>query len=86
MVLALNEWANVDADGAERQIIKDVDGNAPRAKIRACSVCDPYVLIVREDDTLGMFVATDTKKIRRKDVTPMGDKVDLNSFVGASWD
>jgi cleavage and polyadenylation specificity factor subunit 1 len=86
MVLALNAWADVDADGAERQIIKDVDGNGPRAKIRACSVCDPYVLIVREDDTLGMFVVTDTKKIRRKDVTPMGDKVNLSSFVGASWD
>jgi cleavage and polyadenylation specificity factor subunit 1 len=65
-------------DGAERQIIKDMDGNVPRAKIRACSICDPFVLIFREDDTIGLFIGeTERGKIRRKDMSPMGEKVCL---------
>jgi hypothetical protein len=62
-------------------VIKDVEGGAPRARIRTCSVSDPYVLILREDDTIGLFVAADTKKIRRKDMSPMGDKVLSSQYV-----
>ena len=68
------------ADGTERQIIKDADGNMPRPKIRACSISDPFVLIIREDDSIGLFIGeTERGKIRRKDMSPMGDKV--RSFV-----
>ena len=64
------------ADGTERQIIKDADGNMPRPKIRACSISDPFVLIIREDDSIGLFIGeTERGKIRRKDMSPMGDKV-----------
>jgi hypothetical protein len=63
-------------DGSERQIIKDMDGNVPRAKIKACSICDLFVLILREDETIGLFIGeTERGKIRRKDMSPMGDKV-----------
>ena len=66
------------ADGTERQIIKDADGNMPRPKIRACSISDPFVLIIREDDSIGLFIGeTERGKIRRKDMSPMGDKVRL---------
>ena len=69
-------------DGAERQIIKDMDGNVPRAKIRACSICDPFVLIFREDDTIGLFIGeTERGKIRRKDMSPMGEKVYLVRYL-----
>ena len=67
---------NVNEDGTERQIIKDTDGNMPRPKIRACSINDPFVLIFREDDSIGLFIGeTERGKIRRKDMSPMGDKV-----------
>jgi cleavage and polyadenylation specificity factor subunit 1 len=67
-----------DPDGTERQTIKDIDGNMPRPKIRVCSICDPFVLILREDDTIGLFIGeTERGKIRRKDMSPMGDKVGL---------
>ena len=66
------------SDGSERQIIKDMDGTVPRAKIKACSICDPYVLIVREDDTIGLFIDAQRGRVRRKDMSPMGDKVILN--------
>lgn len=62
-------------DGSLRQKIQDLDGNMPRPKIRTCSICDPYVLVFREDDTIGLFIDTDRGKIRRKDMSPMGDKV-----------
>jgi hypothetical protein len=66
----------LEPDGTERQIIPDKDGNMPRAKIRAASVADPFVLVVREDDSIGLFVGeTEKGKIRRKDMSPMGDKV-----------
>jgi cleavage and polyadenylation specificity factor subunit 1 len=49
-----------------------------RPKIRHCSICDPFVLIVREDDSIGLFLGESERgKIRRKDMTPMGDKVML---------
>lgn len=63
-------------DGSERQIIKDMDGNMPRARIKACSICDPFVLILREDETIGLFIGeTERGKTRRKDMSPMGEKV-----------
>ena len=66
-------------DGTERQSIKDMDGNLPRPKIRACSISDPFVLIVREDDSIGLFIGeTERGKIRRKDMSPMGDKVRIH--------
>lgn len=47
-----------------------------RPKIRYCSFSDPFVLILREDNSLGLFVGdTERGKIRRKDMTPMGEKV-----------
>ncbi|KIL64860.1 hypothetical protein M378DRAFT_77599 [Amanita muscaria Koide BX008] len=65
----------LEPDGTERQIIKDMDGNVPRPKIKACSICDPFVLIFREDDTIGLFIGEmERGKIRRKDMSPMGEK------------
>ncbi|KAJ7757023.1 CPSF A subunit region-domain-containing protein [Mycena metata] len=64
----------LEPDGSERQNIKDMDGNMPRPKIRACSILDPYVIVIREDDSIGMFIETDRGRIRRKDMSPMGDK------------
>lgn len=53
-----------------------MDGNMPRARIKACSICDPFVLILREDETIGLFIGeTERGKIRRKDMSPMGEKV-----------
>lgn len=63
-------------DGTERQTIQDMDGKMPRPKIRSCSISDPFVLILREDDSLGLFIGeTERGKIRRKDMSPMGDRV-----------
>ncbi|KAJ7846330.1 CPSF A subunit region-domain-containing protein [Mycena olivaceomarginata] len=64
----------LEPDGTERQIIKDVDGSMPRPKIRACSISDPYIIVIREDDSIGMFIETDRGRIRRKDMSSMGDK------------
>jgi len=53
-----------------------MDGKLLRPKIRSCSICDPFVLIVREDDSIGLFIGeTERGKIRRKDMSPMGEKV-----------
>lgn len=63
-------------DGTERQNIKDVDGSTPRPRIRSCCVADPFIMVIREDDSLGLFVGeTEKGKIRRKDMSPMGHKV-----------
>ena len=63
-------------DGSERQAIKDTDGDVPRPRIRHCSICDPFILIIREDDSIGLFVGeAERGKIRRKDMSPMGEKV-----------
>ncbi|KZT07933.1 uncharacterized protein LAESUDRAFT_724410 [Laetiporus sulphureus 93-53] len=65
----------LEPDGSERQSIKDWDGNVPRPKIRYCSICDPFVLIIREDDSIGLFIGEiERGKIRRKDMSPMGEK------------
>lgn len=52
-----------------------------RPKIRACSISDPFILILREDDTLGLFVGeAERGKIRRKDMSAMGEKVFFTSI------
>lgn len=79
-------WPNTEVylhlvDCDERQCIKDMDGAVKRPKIRYCSISDPFVLIIREDDTLGLFVGDPLKgRIRRKDMTPMGEKVGPTLF------
>ncbi|KZT18929.1 hypothetical protein NEOLEDRAFT_1142724 [Neolentinus lepideus HHB14362 ss-1] len=65
----------LEPDGTERQIIKDLENQMSRSKIRYCSICDPFVLILREDDSLGLFIGEPERgKIRRKDMSPMGEK------------
>ncbi|KAJ3777509.1 CPSF A subunit region-domain-containing protein [Lentinula raphanica] len=71
----------LESDGTERQVIKDVESSssstisAPRARIRACSISDPYALILREDDTMGLFIGEASKgKLRRKDMSMLGGK------------
>ena len=69
-------------DGTEKQNIKDAEKNILRPKIRACHISDPYVLILREDDTLGMFIGeADRGKVRRKYMSAMGDKVNNLTFM-----
>lgn len=64
------------SDSSERQCIKDLDGVPKRPKIRFCYISDPFVLIIREDGSLGLFVGdAERGRIRRKDMTPMGEKV-----------
>lgn len=53
-----------------------MDGAVKRPKIRFCSIADPFVLVIREDESLGLFVGdAERGRIRRKDMTPMGEKV-----------
>ncbi|KAG8765123.1 mRNA cleavage and polyadenylation factor subunit [Serendipita sp. 397] len=71
-------------DGLEKQAIKDTDGNTPRAKIRSASILDPYILILREDDTLGLFIGEPSRgKVRRKDMSALGDK--KTRYLAASF-
>ncbi|GJJ10703.1 hypothetical protein Clacol_004930 [Clathrus columnatus] len=74
----------LETDGTERQVIKDMDGNMTRPKIRACGISDPFILILREDDTLGLFVGeAERGKIRRKDMSAMGEK--SSRYLAASF-
>ncbi|KAA1478696.1 hypothetical protein DENSPDRAFT_845850 [Dentipellis sp. KUC8613] len=74
----------LEPDGSERQIIKDMDGNNFRAKIKHCSICDPFVLIIREDETIGLFIGEPERgKIRRKDMSPMGEKT--SRYIAGSF-
>ncbi|KAF9078133.1 CPSF A subunit region-domain-containing protein [Rhodocollybia butyracea] len=46
-----------------------------RARIRHCSISDPYVMILREDGTMGLFIGEAAKgKVRRKDMSMLGGK------------
>ncbi|OBZ77259.1 Protein CFT1 [Grifola frondosa] len=75
MINVTNVIRVLEPDGTERQIIKDIDGSSPRPRIRSCSICDPFVLIIREDDSIGLFIGEiERGKIRRKDMSPMGEK------------
>jgi hypothetical protein len=81
VIPALSANAELTTDGTERQIIKDMEGNNQRPKIKYCSISDPFVFILREDDTIGLFIGEPERgKIRRKDMSPMGEKVGL-SFI-----
>lgn len=47
-----------------------------RPRIRSACIQDPFIVILREDDTLGLFVGEPAKlKLRRKDMSLLGDKV-----------
>ena len=62
-----------------------MEGNNQRPKIRYCSICDPFVFILREDDTIGLFIGEPERgKIRRKDMSPMGEKVRFSRIVSSS--
>ncbi|KAH9930484.1 CPSF A subunit region-domain-containing protein [Epithele typhae] len=75
MWVSANQIRVLESDGTERQMIKDADGNVPRPRVRSCSISDPFILILREDDTIGLFIGEPERgKIRRKDMSPMGDK------------
>ncbi|KAJ2917885.1 hypothetical protein MD484_g2498, partial [Candolleomyces efflorescens] len=75
LVVMTNAIKVLEPDGTERQTIQDMDGKMPRPKIRSCSISDPFVLILREDDSLGLFIGESERgKIRRKDMSPMGDR------------
>ncbi|KAH6906093.1 hypothetical protein BKA70DRAFT_1191418 [Coprinopsis sp. MPI-PUGE-AT-0042] len=75
LVVMSNSIKILEPDGTERQKIDDLDGKLARPKIRACSICDPFVLIIQEDDSIGLFLGeTERGKIRRKDMSPMRDK------------
>ncbi|KAI0302807.1 CPSF A subunit region-domain-containing protein [Multifurca ochricompacta] len=74
----------LEPDGTERQIIKDMEGNNQRPKIKYCSICDPFVFILREDDTIGLFIGEPERgKIRRKDMSPMGEKT--SRYIAGSF-
>ncbi|KAI0027906.1 CPSF A subunit region-domain-containing protein [Vararia minispora EC-137] len=74
----------LEPDGTERQIIKDMDGNNYRPKIKYCSICDPFVLILREDETIGLFIGEPERgKVRRKDMSPMGEKT--SRYIAGSF-
>ncbi|QRW23646.1 cleavage and polyadenylation specificity factor protein [Rhizoctonia solani] len=53
----------LEPDGAERQLYLDAEGNKPRPKIKVAHVADPFIVVIREDDTFGLFVG-DTAKGR----------------------
>ncbi|KAH7107502.1 CPSF A subunit region-domain-containing protein [Auriculariales sp. MPI-PUGE-AT-0066] len=74
----------LEADGSERQNIKDLNNTTPHAKIKACSISDPYVVVVREDGSLGLFIGETGKgKMRRKDMSALGDKA--SRYLAASF-
>jgi cleavage and polyadenylation specificity factor subunit 1 len=54
-----------------------------RPRIRYACICDPFVVILREDDTLGLFIGEPSKsKLRRKDMSMLGDRVSLSARLG----
>ncbi|KAH8992719.1 CPSF A subunit region-domain-containing protein [Lactarius akahatsu] len=74
----------LEPDGTERQSIKDMEGNNQRPRIKYCSICDPFVFILREDDTIGLFIGEPERgKIRRKDMSPMGEKT--SRYIAGSF-
>lgn len=69
-------------DGVEKQTIKDVDRDTgvARAKIRSCSISDPFILFIREDNSLGLFIG-EKGGVRRKDMTHLGKVMALLELV-----
>jgi len=49
-----------------------------RPRIRSASIYDPFIIILREDDTMGLFIGERSKsKLRRKDMSMLGDRASL---------
>ncbi|CAE6490781.1 unnamed protein product, partial [Rhizoctonia solani] len=72
--ITTNSIRLLEPDGAERQLYLDAEGNKPRPKIKAAHVADPFIVVLREDDTFGLFVGDTTKgRVRRKDVSHFGE-------------
>ncbi|KAF5359905.1 hypothetical protein D9758_013995 [Tetrapyrgos nigripes] len=53
----------LEPDGTERQTIKDTESKknpsqaaVPGAHTRACSISDPFIWMIREDDLIGLFI------------------------------
>ncbi|KAF9059487.1 CPSF A subunit region-domain-containing protein [Rhodocollybia butyracea] len=54
-----------------------------RARIRHCSISDPYVMILREDGTMGLFIGEAAKgKVRRKDMSMLGERLTSKYVTG----
>ena len=82
----LNTYLFHSLDGTKRQSIKDMDGNLLRPKIRACSISGPFVLIVKEDDSIGLFMGeTERGKSRRKDVSYGRQSSNSSRFSPVEW-
>jgi cleavage and polyadenylation specificity factor subunit 1 len=60
------------ADDRERQTIKDTDGNMPRRNIRACSISDPFVLIIRAVVSPTRVTTHALNSCQRRKQRPMG--------------
>ncbi|CAE6441366.1 unnamed protein product [Rhizoctonia solani] len=72
--ITTNSIRLLEPDGAERQLYLDAEGNKPRPKIKVAHVADPFIVVLREDDTFGLFVGDTTKgRVRRKDVSHFGE-------------
>jgi len=74
----LNTYLFHSLDGTKRQSIKDMDGNLLHPKIQACSISSPFVLIVKEDDSIGPFMGETEHGNIGERMSPMGDKVRIH--------
>ncbi|KAG8693476.1 mRNA cleavage and polyadenylation factor subunit [Ceratobasidium sp. 394] len=72
--ITTNSIRLLEPDGAERQLYLDADGNKPRPKIKTAYVADPFIVVLREDESFGLFVGDTAKgRVRRKDVSHFGE-------------
>ncbi|KAG8744304.1 mRNA cleavage and polyadenylation factor subunit [Ceratobasidium sp. 414] len=72
--ITTNSIRLLEPDGAERQLYLDADGNKPRPKIKGAYVADPFIVVLREDESFGLFVGDAAKgRVRRKDVSHFGE-------------
>ncbi|QRV81748.1 cleavage and polyadenylation specificity factor protein [Ceratobasidium sp. AG-Ba] len=72
--ITTNSIRLLEPDGAERQVYLDADGNKPRPKIKSACVADPFIVVLREDESFGLFVGDTAKgRVRRKDVSHFGE-------------
>ncbi|KAF8600601.1 hypothetical protein BDV93DRAFT_608605 [Ceratobasidium sp. AG-I] len=72
--ITTNSIRLLEADGTERQLYLDADGNKPRPKIKAAHVADPFIVVMREDESFGLFVGDSAKgRVRRKDISHFGE-------------
>ena len=80
----LNTYLFHSLDGTKRQSIKDMDGNLLHPKVWACSISGPFVLIVKEDNSIGRFMG-EAKKYRRKDVSYGRQSSNSSWFSPVGW-